>query len=85
MHAWYQQLIETKHTQYVPFKITVKPMIVVGNIIIDHSGVVVASPFGVAPTTSSFPIEHLVSMDWAEATARRGKNHLSVGIRYGLY
>ena len=31
--------------------------------IVDHSGVVEASPAGAAPTTSSFSTKHLASMD----------------------
>ena len=48
-----------------------------GNKTVDHSDVVGASPVGAAPTTSSFSTKHLVSMDWAETTARRHYNHLS--------
>ena len=43
----------------------------VGNKIVDHSYVVGASPVGAAPTTSSFSIKQLVSLDWAKTTARR--------------
>ena len=32
--------------------------------IVDHSDVVVASPVGAAPTTSSFSTSHLASVDW---------------------
>ena len=38
----------------------------VGNNIFDNSDVVGASPVGAAPTTSSFWIEHLASIDWAK-------------------
>ena len=47
----------------------------VGNKIVDHSDVAGASPVGAAPTTSSFSTQHLVSMDWAETTARRNEKH----------
>ena len=56
-----------------------------GNKIIDNSDVVGASPVGAAPTTSSFSIWHLASMDWAKTTARGYKKHLSFGIRCDLY
>ena len=57
----------------------------VGNITVDNSDVVGASPVGAAPTTSSFSTSHLASMDWAETTARRDKKHLSFGIWSELY
>ena len=47
----------------------------VGNKIVDHADVVRAAPVGPAPTTSSFSAEHLASMDWAEAIARRDEKH----------
>ena len=50
------------------------------NRIDDHSDVVGASPVGAAPTTSSFSTQHLASVDWAKAHARRGDKHLSLGI-----
>ena len=43
----------------------------VGNKIVDHSDVVGAAPVGTAPTTSSFSIQHLASVDWTKATARK--------------
>ena len=52
----------------------------VGNKIVDHSDVVGASPVGAAPTTSSFSIEHLASMDWEKTTAMQDEKHLSSGI-----
>ena len=52
----------------------------VSNKIVGHSDVVGASPVRAAPTTSSFPILHLASMDWAETTAKRDENHLYFGI-----
>ena len=57
----------------------------VGNIIVDNSDVVEASPAGAAPTTSSLSASHLVSMNWAKTTARRVEKHLSFGIRCVLY
>ena len=51
-----------------------------GNKIVDHSDVVGASPVGAAPTTSSFLIWHLASMDWTKTTVRRDEKHLSVEI-----
>ena len=57
----------------------------VGNIIVDHSDVVGASPVGAAPTTSSFSTSHLSSMDWAKTTTRRDEKHLSFGIWCDLY
>ena len=57
----------------------------VGNIIVDHSDVVGASPVGAAPTTSSFSTQHMASMDWPKATARRDGNHLSFHIWCVLY
>ena len=56
-----------------------------GNKTVDHSDVVGASPVGAAPTTSSFSIKHLVSMDWAETTARRDENQLRFEIWCVLY
>ena len=58
---------------------------IVDNNIIDNSDVVGAHPVGAAPTTSSFSTKHLVSMDWAETTARQGKNLLCFGIWCALY
>ena len=52
---------------------------------LDHSDVIGASLIGSASTTSSFPILHLASMDWAQTTARREKNHLNFGIWCTLY
>ena len=52
----------------------------VGNKFVDHSDVVGASPFGAAPTTSSFSTKHVASMDSAKTTARQDKTHLSFGI-----
>ena len=51
-----------------------------GNKIVDHSNVCGATPDSDPPTTSSFWTEHLVSIDWAKATARRDEKHLSFGI-----
>ena len=52
----------------------------VGNKIVDHSDVAGAAPVGAAPTTSSSSTWYLALMDWAETTARRHENHLSLGI-----
>ena len=49
----------------------------VGNAIVDH--------VCAAPTTSSFSTSHLVSMDWAKATARWEEKHLYIGIWCGVY
>ena len=57
----------------------------VGNNIGDDSDVVGASPVGTAPTTSTFSTEHLASMYWAETTAGRDENQLSLGIWCSLY
>ena len=57
----------------------------VGNIIVDNSDVVGASPVGAAPTTSSFSTYHLASMDWADTTTWRDKKHISLGIWCDLY
>ena len=51
-----------------------------GNKSVGHPDVVAASPVGAAPTTSSFPVLHLASMDWVQTTARGDKNHLNFGI-----
>ena len=59
--------------------------ILLGIKIVDHSDVVGASPAGAAPTTSSFPTEHLTSMDWEKSTSKPNKKHLSFGIWCGLY
>ena len=50
-----------------------------------HSDVVGASPVGATPTTSSLSTEHLVSIDSATTTARRGDKHLSYGIWCNFY
>ena len=52
----------------------------VGNKIFDHSDVVGALPVGAAPTSSSYLILHIASMDWAKTTARRDKKHFIFGI-----
>ena len=57
----------------------------VGNTIVDNSGVVGATPAVAVPTASSFSTEHLASMDWAKTTARGDKKHLSFGIWCELY
>ena len=57
----------------------------ISNKIVDHSDEVGASPVGAAPTTSSFPTQHLTSMDWAKTTAKRDEKHLSFGIWCALY
>ena len=51
---------------------------------INHSDVVGAPPVSAAPTTSSFSIEHMASMDLAKTTVRRGEKRLNVAIWYGL-
>ena len=38
----------------------------VGSKIVNHSDVVGASLVGAAPATSSFPTQHLASVDWAK-------------------
>ena len=53
-----------------------------GNEIVDHSDVVETVPVSAAPTTSSFSTDHLVSVDWAQTTARQNKKHSSFGILY---
>ena len=57
----------------------------VGNKIVDHTDVVGASPFGAAPTTSSFSTWHLASRDSTKKVARQYENLLSVGIWCALY
>ena len=52
----------------------------VGNLIVNHSDVVGASPVGAAPTTSSFSALHSASIDWAKTNARRYENYLIFGI-----
>ena len=56
----------------------------IGNKIVHHSDVAGASPVGAAPTTSSFSIEDLASMDWVKSTARRDEKYLSFGIWCGF-
>ena len=53
----------------------------VGNLSVDHSDVVAASPVGAAPTTSSLS----TSIDWAKTTVRGDENNLSFGIWCALY
>ena len=57
----------------------------VGNKIVDHSGVFGASPVGAAPTTSSFLTWNLAPMDWAKTTAGRDEKHAGLRIWCGLY
>ena len=57
----------------------------VGNLIVDHSNVVGASPVGVATTTTSFSTEHLASMDWTNTTASQDEKRLCFGIWCVLY
>ena len=66
-HCNYRQTSNISHT-------------LAGNKTVDHTDVVGALPVGAAPTTSSFSTKHLVSMDWAETTARRNENHLILEI-----
>ena len=51
-----------------------------GKKIVDHADVVGASPVGAAPTTSSFSIKHMTSLDCAKTTTRRNERHLIFGI-----
>ena len=53
----------------------------VGNKVVDHSHVVRASPVGAAPTTFSFPNQHLASVNWTKTTAKRDEEHSS--FRFG--
>ena len=57
----------------------------VGNKLVDHSDAVGASPFGAAPTTSWFLAQHLASMDWAKATAKRDEKHWSFLVFGAIY
>ena len=57
----------------------------VGNKTVDHSDVVGASSIGAAPITSSFFTENLASIEWAKATARWDKKHLSFRIWCASY
>ena len=52
----------------------------IGNAIVAPSGVVGASPNGVVPSTSSFPTQHLASVDWAKITAGQDEKNLSFEI-----
>ena len=54
--------------------------ILAGNKIVDHSDVVGALPVSAAPTTSSFPTEHLTSINCVKTTARRDEKYLNFGI-----
>ena len=56
-----------------------------GNLIVDHSDVIGASPVGAAPTTSSAFAEHLASIYCAKTTAGRDEKRLSFGIWCNLY
>ena len=53
----------------------------VGKGIVDHSGVVGASPVGAAPATSSFSTEHLLCED----NCKPSRETLSFGISCFLY
>ena len=45
----------------------------VGNEIVDHSDLIGKSPVATTPTTSSFPLKHLASMDWAKTIQLQDK------------
>ena len=55
------------------------------NKLVDHSGVVGASPVGAAPTTSSNLTYHLASMDWVKTIARWDEKHLNFEIWCDFY
>ena len=52
----------------------------VGNKLVDHSGVVGASSVGAAPITSPFSTQHLGSVDWTKTTATRDEQLIRCGI-----
>ena len=52
----------------------------VGNEVVDHSDVVGASPVDAAPTTSSFFIKHIASMDWANNTLAQFSSYLAFNL-----
>ena len=52
-----------------------------GNKLADHSDVVGSSPVGATPTISTFPTQHLASVDWAKTATRKDDKHLSFVIR----
>ena len=57
----------------------------VGHLIDDHSDVVVASPVGAAPTTSSFSTQYLASTDWVKTITRWDEKRLSFEFWCVLY
>ena len=54
----------------------------VGDKIVDHSGVVGASPVGAAPTSSSFSTQHLASRDSTKTAIRQYEKVLGFGASY---
>ena len=56
-----------------------------GNDIVVHSNVVIASPVGAAPTTSSFSTQHLASIYCTDTTPGRDEKHSSFGIWCALH
>ena len=52
----------------------------VGNKLVDHSGLVGALPVGATPTTPSSSTQHPASMDWAKTNARRDEKLLNFEI-----
>ena len=58
----------------------VAPSTLVRNKVFDQSDVVGASPAGIAPTTSPFSTEHLVSMEWQRQLWGKMRNSLVLGF-----
>ena len=69
MMGWVTKIIPSGMHEHTYRKTSNISRTLVGNKVVDNSDAVGASPVGTAPTTSSFPTEHLVSMDWAKTTA----------------
>ena len=82
---WLYSYNKMKHNKTKYRQTSNKSRALVGNDIFDHSDVFGASPVGAALTTSSFSTLQLASMDWANTTARRDENHLSVVGQCVLY
>ena len=78
--TWNKLLFDSKYHKTSNIRCTSAGIKIVG-----HSNVVGASPAGAAPTTSSFTIYHLASIDSIKTTARLDEKHLSFVIWCDLY
>ena len=79
-YQWGNSILVNSYSQITNIRRTL-----LGTKIDYHSDVVVASPVGAAPTTSSFSTEHFVSIDCAKTTTRRDERYLNSVIWFVSY